>query len=59
MTLPQRIIYGLVMAVAVFAVGQFVLGVGTLIINILFALAMGAFAIFMVTLAAKFSKRGE
>ena len=59
MTLPQRIIYGVVMAAAVFAVGQFVLGVGTLILNILFALAMGVFAIFMVTLAAKFSNRGR
>ena len=59
MTLPQRIIYGLVMAAAVFAVGQFVLSVGTLMINILFALAMGIFAIFMVSLAAKFSSRGR
>lgn len=59
MTLQQRIIYGLVMAAAVFFVGQFVLSVGTLLINILFALAMGVFAIFMVTLAAKFSNRGR
>ena len=59
MTLQQRLIYGLVMAAVVFFVGQIVLSVGTLLINIVFALAMGVFAIFLVTLAAKFSKRGK
>ena len=59
MTLQQRIIYGLVMAAAVLFLGQFVLSVGSLLINIVFALAMGVFAIFLVTLATKFSKRGR
>lgn len=57
MTLKQRFMYGFVMAVAVFFIGEFVLGAGTLVVNIVFALAMGMFAIIMVTLAAKLTGR--
>ncbi len=57
MSLGQRVIYGAVMALAVFFVGQVVLSVGTLIMNLVFALAMGAFAIIAVTVATRMAGR--
>ena len=53
MTLQQRIIYGAVMALVVFFVGHIVLAVGSLLLNIIFAIAMGLFAIFAVSIATK------
>ena len=59
MTLRERIIYGAVVAAVVFLLGEFVLGAGTLVVNVVFSLIMGIFAIIMVTLAAKFTNRGK
>ena len=59
MTLRERIIYGAVVAVVVFFLGEFVLGAGTLAVNVVFSLAMGIFAIAMVTLGAKLTRRGK
>lgn len=59
MTLRERIIYGAVVAAVVFLLGEFVLGAGTLVVNVVFGLAMGIFAMIMVTLAAKFTRRGK
>ncbi len=59
MTLRERIIYGAVVAAVVFLLGEFVLGAGTLVVNVVFGLAMGIFAMVMVTLAAKFTRRGK
>ena len=59
MTFQQRIIYGLVMAAAVFFVGHIVLAVGSLLINLVFAIAMGAFAVVAVTLALRMSGGGK
>ncbi|MFK7943506.1 MAG: hypothetical protein AB8B85_11415 [Paracoccaceae bacterium] len=59
MSWNQRLIYGAVMAFVVFFVGEFVLGAGTLAINIVFAAAMGLFAMLAVTLATRFSERGK
>ena len=53
MTLRERIIYGAVMAAAVFFVGHLVLAVGSLIVNLVFAVAMGLFAIFAVSVAMR------
>ena len=53
MTWNQRLIYGAVMAFVVFFVGEFVLGAGTFAINVIFGIAMGAFAVVAVTLAAR------
>ena len=57
MTWNQRLIYGAVMALVVFFVGEFVLGAGTFLINVIFAIAMGAFAVVAVTLAARIAGR--
>lgn len=59
MTLRERLIYGSVVAGVVFFLGQFVIGAGTLAINLVFGLAMGVFAMIMVTLAAKYTRRGK
>ncbi len=59
MTLRERFIYGAVVAIVVFFLGQFVIGAGTLAINLVFGLAMGIFSMVMVTLAAKFTRRGK
>ncbi|MEL6998783.1 MAG: hypothetical protein AAFP68_11035 [Pseudomonadota bacterium] len=59
MTLRDRIIYGAIVAFVVFFLGEFVFGAGTLTINILFGLAMGAFAVIAVSLAAKVSNRNK
>ena len=59
MTVRERIIYGAVVAAVVFLLGEFVLGAGTLVVNVVFGLAMGIFAMVMVTLAAKFTRRGK
>lgn len=59
MTLRQKLIYGAVMAVAVFFVGQVVLAVGSLLVNLIFAVAMGAFAFVAVTFATRLSKNGR
>ena len=57
MTLRQRLIYGATVAFVVFFLGEFVFGAGTFAINVLFGIAMGAFAVVAVTLAARFSGR--
>lgn len=57
MSMGQRIIYGAVMAAAIFFVGQFVLAAGSLLINLIFAVAMGVFAIAAVTVAMRMSGR--
>lgn len=59
MTLRERVIYGAVVAAVVFLLGEFVLGAGTLVVNLVFSLIMGIFAIIMVTLAARFTRRGK
>jgi hypothetical protein len=59
MTLRQKLIYGAVMAVAVFFVGQVVLAVGSLLINLVFAIAMGAFAILAVSFATSMANKGK
>ena len=59
MTPKQRIIYGLVMALAVFFVGHVVLAVGSLLINLIFAIAMGVFAIFAVSVATKLAGKNK
>ncbi|MEM1151999.1 MAG: hypothetical protein AAGI03_15865 [Pseudomonadota bacterium] len=53
MPLKDRIIYGVVMAIVVFALAQFVLSVGSLVLNVLFAIAMGLFAILAVSIATR------
>ncbi|MEM7059421.1 MAG: hypothetical protein AAF557_17695 [Pseudomonadota bacterium] len=53
MTLRERIIYGAVVALAVFFVGHIVLGAGSLLVDLVFAIAMGFFAILAVTIAAR------
>ena len=53
----QKLIYGAVMALAVFFVGHIVLSVGTLLLNIIFALAMGLFAVLAVTVAFRIAGR--
>jgi uncharacterized membrane protein len=55
----QKLIYGAVMALVVFFTGQIVLQVGSLVINIVFALLMGAFAILAVTVAARIAGRNN
>lgn len=55
----QKLIYGVVLALVVFFIGQFVLHVGTLMINIVFAIAMGAFAYFAVTVATRYAGRDK
>jgi hypothetical protein len=57
MTVRQRLIYGTTVAFVVFFLGEFVFGAGTLLINIVFGLAMGVFAIVAVTLAARIAAR--
>jgi hypothetical protein len=57
LTVRQRLIYGATVAFVVFFLGEFVFGAGTLLINIVFGLAMGAFAILAVTLAARIAAR--
>ncbi|MEO1492953.1 MAG: hypothetical protein AAFV19_12445 [Pseudomonadota bacterium] len=57
MTLRQRLIYGAMVTFVVFFLGEFVFGAGTLLINLGFGIAMGAFAIVMVTLAARIAAR--
>ena len=59
MTLRERIIYGAVVAAVVFVLGEFVLGAGTLAVNVVFAVAMGVFAIILVTLGARLTRRGK
>ena len=51
MTMNQRLIYGALMAVVVLFVGQFVLAVGSFLLNVVFAIAMGVFAIIAVSIA--------
>ena len=59
MTLQQKLIYGAVMALAIFFVGQVVLSVGSLLLNLIFAIAMGVFAIIAVSVAARIGGRGK
>ena len=59
MTGRQRLLYGVLVALAVFFAGA-VLGVGgALWVNAIFALAMGGFAVVAVTVAARMAGRGE
>ena len=53
MNARERIIYGVIVALVVFFVGQVVLAVGSVLVNIFFAIAMGLFAIFAVSIAAR------
>ncbi len=57
MTMQQKLIYGAIMALAIFFVGHIVLAVGSLLINIVFSIAMGLFAILAVTVAFRFAGR--
>ncbi len=57
MTLGPRIIYGAVLAAAIFFVGQFVLAAGSFLINLVFAIVMGAVAIAAITVAMRMSGR--
>lgn len=57
MTLQQKIIYGLCMALAVFFVGHVVLAVGSLLINLIFAVAMGVFAVVAITVAMGIARK--
>lgn len=57
MTMNQRLIYGALMAVVVFFVGQFVLAVGSFLLNVVFAIAMGVFAIIAVSIATGMAGR--
>ena len=57
MTFKQRLIYGALMAVVVFVLGQFVLTVGSFLLNIVFAVAMGVFAIVAVSIATGMAGR--
>lgn len=57
MTFKQRLIYGALMAVVVFVLGQFVLAVGSFLLNIVFAIAMGLFAIVAVSIATGMAGR--
>ena len=59
MTFQQKLIYGAVMALAVFFVGHVVLAVGSLLINLLFAVIMGAFAVIAFSLLAHLADRGK
>ncbi|MGD1923671.1 MAG: hypothetical protein ACFB03_05720 [Paracoccaceae bacterium] len=59
MKMRERLIYGAIVAFVVFFLGEFVFGAGTLLINILFGLAMGVFAVIAVSLAAKVSNRNK
>ena len=59
MTLRERFVYGAVVAAVVFALGEFVLGAGTLAVNVVFAVVMGVFAIILVTLGARLTRRGK
>lgn len=58
MTPRQRIIYAVVMAVAIFVTAE-VLNVGTLLANVIFGAAMGVFAFLAVTVAARITGRGK
>ena len=53
MTLRERIIYGAVVAVVVFFVGHIVLAAGSLLVDLVFAIAMGLFAILAVTIVTR------
>ena len=55
MTPRERIIYGAIVALVVFFVGHIVLAVGSLLVNVLFAILMGAFAILAVSIATRIS----
>lgn len=55
MNLRERIVYGAVVAFVVFFVGHVVLGAGSLLVDIIFAIAMGFFAILAVSIAARIS----
>lgn len=57
MSTRDKLIYCAVVAVVVFFVGQLILAVGSLLINVLFALAMGVFAFVMVTVAMRMGGR--
>ncbi|MEL7470780.1 MAG: hypothetical protein AAFN27_20180 [Pseudomonadota bacterium] len=59
MKMRERLIYGAIVAFVVFFLGEFVFSAGTLTINTLFGLAMGAFAMIAVSLAAKVSNRNK
>lgn len=59
MTLRDRLIYAAVVAFVVFFLGEFVFGAGTLLINVVYGIAMGGFAFIGATLAARFSGRGK
>lgn len=59
MRIKDRLIYASVMAFVIFFLGQFVFAAGSLLINLLFAIAMGAFAFLMVTLAIRISGRNK
>lgn len=59
MTFRQKLIYGAVMALVVFFVGQVVLAVGSLVVNLIFAIAMGVFAIIAVSVAAGIANKGR
>ena len=57
MSLRQRLIYGAVMAAAVFFVGIALQVGGSVWVNLAFALAMGAFAVLAVSVAGRIGKR--
>lgn len=59
MNLQQRIIYGAVMAAAIFFVGHVVLAVGSLVVNLLFAVIMGAFAVLAFSILAHIADRSK
>ena len=47
------------MAAAGFFIGHFVLAVGSLLINLIFAIAMGAFAVLAFSLMVRIADRGK
>ncbi|MEM7188005.1 MAG: hypothetical protein AAF439_00205 [Pseudomonadota bacterium] len=59
MTVKDRITYACVMALVIFILGQFVFAAGSLMVNLLFALAMGAFAYLAVTVATRIGGRNN
>ncbi|MEM9062057.1 MAG: hypothetical protein AAGD13_16470 [Pseudomonadota bacterium] len=59
MKMRDRLIYGAVVAFVVFFLGEYVFGAGTLTINIVFAVAVGIFAVIAVSIAAKVSNRNK
>ena len=59
MTLREKLVYGAVVAVVAFLLGQFVFKAGTVRINFVFAIAMGIFAMVAVTVATRMGGGGK